>query len=35
MVTGRFGLSQVEEALDAATRPSTLKAIVLPDRDRA
>lgn len=35
MVTGRFGLSQVEEALEAATRPSTLKAIVLPDRDRA
>ncbi|PZE23254.1 MULTISPECIES: NAD(P)-dependent alcohol dehydrogenase [unclassified Curtobacterium] len=30
LVTGRFGLDEVEAALDAATRPDTLKAVVVP-----
>lgn len=32
LVTGRFGLDDVEAALDAATRPDTLKAVVVPHR---
>jgi L-iditol 2-dehydrogenase len=32
LVTGRFGLDQVEDALRAATDPRTLKALVLPNR---
>ncbi|MCU1582038.1 MAG: NAD(P)-dependent alcohol dehydrogenase [Microbacteriaceae bacterium] len=31
LVTGRFGLEQVEDALRAATDPRTLKALVLPN----
>ena len=30
LVTGRFGLDQVPDALAAATRPETLKAVVVP-----
>lgn len=30
LVTGRFGLDDVEQALEAARNPSTLKALVLP-----
>lgn len=30
LVTGRFGLADVEEALDAAVSPSSLKVVVLP-----
>jgi L-iditol 2-dehydrogenase len=33
LVTGRFGLDDVEEALAAATRPETLKAVVVPTAD--
>jgi L-iditol 2-dehydrogenase len=31
MVTGRFGLDQVEDALHAATEAHTIKAIVTPN----
>jgi L-iditol 2-dehydrogenase len=31
MVTGRFGLDQVEDALKAATDPATIKVIVTPN----
>jgi L-iditol 2-dehydrogenase len=31
MVTGRFGLDQVEDALKAATDPATIKAVVTPN----
>jgi L-iditol 2-dehydrogenase len=30
LVTGRFSLDQVEKALEAATQPSTIKALVVP-----
>lgn len=32
LVTGRYGLAEVVEALDAARRPTTLKALVYPGR---
>lgn len=35
LVTGAFGLAEVREALDSASRPSTLKSIVHPDREHA
>lgn len=35
LVTGAFGLAEVREALDSASRPSTLKSIVHPDREYA
>ncbi|PRB17191.1 NAD(P)-dependent alcohol dehydrogenase [Microbacterium sp. MYb62] len=35
LVTGAFGLAEVREALDSASRPSTLKSIVRPDREYA
>lgn len=35
LVTGAFGLAEVREALDSASRPSTLKSIVRPDREHA
>jgi L-iditol 2-dehydrogenase len=31
MVTGRFGLNEVEDALKAATDPATIKAVVTPN----
>jgi len=33
LVTGRFGLDDVEAALESATRPDSLKAVVLPGGD--
>ncbi|MGH3691805.1 MAG: NAD(P)-dependent alcohol dehydrogenase [Microbacterium sp.] len=33
LVTGAYGLAEVREALDSASRPSTLKSIVRPDRE--
>jgi L-iditol 2-dehydrogenase len=35
LVTGRFGLDEVEAALAAATQPATLKAVVLPGQHTA
>ena len=31
LVTGRFGLDEVEAALEAAGRPSTMKVVVTPN----
>jgi len=32
LVTGHFGLTEVEEALESAAKPSTLKSMVVPSK---